>query len=140
MSQVIRIPEHLYARLEEHAHGFDTPANVIERILNYYEQNGTEAPETRPLNPEKPSALATSLDLTYRPSGEENFKRALLEKKQAYIRLYKMDGSSEVKVWNASKFSPDSSVNANLRSGYLRNWKKKGIFKAVIAVDEADIA
>ena len=37
MSQVIRIPEALYQRLENHAQGFDTPANVIEKILNFYE-------------------------------------------------------------------------------------------------------
>jgi len=37
MSQVIRIPESLYKRLESHAIGFDTPASVIERILDYFE-------------------------------------------------------------------------------------------------------
>ena len=37
MSQVIRIPSNIYKRLEEHASGFDTPANVIERLLNHYE-------------------------------------------------------------------------------------------------------
>jgi hypothetical protein len=43
MSHVIRIPSDLFSRLEHHAQGFDTPANVIERLLNHYE--GTpEAP------------------------------------------------------------------------------------------------
>jgi len=37
MSQVIRIPESIYTRLSRHAKGFDTPANVIERLLNHYE-------------------------------------------------------------------------------------------------------
>lgn len=37
MSQVIRIPSKIYKRLGQHANGFDTPANVIERLLNHYE-------------------------------------------------------------------------------------------------------
>ena len=37
MSQVIRIPANIFSRLEKHAVGFDTPANVIEMLLNNYE-------------------------------------------------------------------------------------------------------
>ena len=37
MSQVIRIPESLYRRLESNAIGFDTPAGVLERVLDFYE-------------------------------------------------------------------------------------------------------
>ena len=33
----IKVPSTLYARLAEHARGFDTPANVIEMLLNAYE-------------------------------------------------------------------------------------------------------
>jgi len=37
MSPVIRIPDDLYSRLAQHAEGFDTPANVIETMLNHFE-------------------------------------------------------------------------------------------------------
>ena len=37
MSQVIRIPENIYRRLESHAIGFDTPASVLEKVLDFYE-------------------------------------------------------------------------------------------------------
>jgi len=37
MSKSIRIPTELYLRLEKHAKGFETPARVIEKILNNYE-------------------------------------------------------------------------------------------------------
>jgi len=37
MSPVIRLSSDIYKRLEHHASGFDTPANVIEKILNHYE-------------------------------------------------------------------------------------------------------
>lgn len=37
MSPVIRLPSDVYQRLELHASGFDTPAKVIEKLLNHYE-------------------------------------------------------------------------------------------------------
>lgn len=37
MSKIIRLPSDVYLRLEKHAAGFDTPANVIEKLLNHYE-------------------------------------------------------------------------------------------------------
>ena len=42
MNYSIKLPPHLYERLERYAEGFDTPVNVIERILNHYE--GINAP------------------------------------------------------------------------------------------------
>lgn len=49
MSQVIRIPSNIYKRLESYAIGFDTPAGVIERLLDFYElhvKKGAEPMET----------------------------------------------------------------------------------------------
>ncbi|MCU7960569.1 MAG: hypothetical protein KZQ58_11360 [gamma proteobacterium symbiont of Bathyaustriella thionipta] len=37
MSPVIRISDEIYARLEKHVEGFDTPTGVIEKLLNHYE-------------------------------------------------------------------------------------------------------
>jgi hypothetical protein len=48
MSPVIRISEHLYSRLEQHAKGFDTPANVIETLLNHFEGVDQKASNTTP--------------------------------------------------------------------------------------------
>lgn len=39
MCPVIRIPDHIYSRLEKHAVGFDTPASVIERMLDVIESS-----------------------------------------------------------------------------------------------------
>jgi len=39
MTREIRIPSSIYSRLEKHACGFDTPINVIERLLDYYENS-----------------------------------------------------------------------------------------------------
>ena len=37
MSRVIRVPSEIYDRLASHADGFDTPASVIESLLDYRE-------------------------------------------------------------------------------------------------------
>ena len=37
MNHVIKLPPSIYSRLEQHAEGFDTPVNVIEKLLNHYE-------------------------------------------------------------------------------------------------------
>jgi len=39
MSEVIRISESTFKRLESLARGFDTPGNVIERLLDLYEKH-----------------------------------------------------------------------------------------------------
>jgi hypothetical protein len=140
MTQIIRIPETLYKRLENYAQGFDTPAKVIERILDYYESNCGEEAEIKKESQKSTIEPPSNLEIIYHPGGEDVFKKALLENKQAVVRLFKVDGSTETKVWNASKFKPHSDLNGNLRSGYLRDWKAKGIYKAVIAINEKDVA
>jgi predicted CopG family antitoxin len=66
MSQVISIPENLYERLKKHAHGFDTPANVIEKILNYYERHCEESTEISQEQPEQSikDALHYNMNIT----------------------------------------------------------------------------
>lgn len=141
MSQVIRISNDLYKRLEEHATGFDTPANVIERILNFYE--GGDESNRGDLNDQPSSERiepAKELDIQYYSASEDEFKHELLSSKLAYIKLHYTNGQTEVKEWNASRFSQKSRVDGNLRSGYLRGWKERGIYKAELSVNRDDIA
>ena len=84
--------------------------------------------------------MPLSLKIVYYPADEESFKQELLQKKIAYLLLHKLDGTKEIKEWNASNFQAHSSVNGNLRSGYLRNWKKKGIVKAEISTTKNDFS
>lgn len=62
MSPVIRISDELYGRLENHAVGFDTPANVIERALDEYEKTN-QIPSK---NPSKLSSTAKPNDVLAR--------------------------------------------------------------------------
>ncbi len=48
MSNVIRIPSKIYTRLEKHARGFDTPINVIEKLLDHYEGVTEPSPHEQP--------------------------------------------------------------------------------------------
>ena len=136
MDKEIEIPAELYERLRVDAKGFDTPATVIERMLNFYEkQKGVQSTAESVAVSKAP----TSLEIIYYPSDENSFKQLFIETKRASVLLHKVDGTSELKVWIASNFDSSSSVNGNLRSGYLRGWKKKGIFKAEISTDENDV-
>ena len=137
MSQVIRISDSLYKRLEVHATGFDSPSSVIERILNAYE--GVEVPENSfdeiSIMPES----SNKLEIIYFSTDEEAFKERFLDSKKAFVKIFYANDTSEIKEWNASRFTKDSKVEGNLRSGYLRGWKKKGILKAEVAIDKNDI-
>ncbi|MGB5446591.1 MAG: hypothetical protein WBM99_13935 [Psychromonas sp.] len=44
MSTVIRLPAKIYKRLERHSIGFETPAQVIEKLLDHYEADASQAP------------------------------------------------------------------------------------------------
>lgn len=137
MNQTIEIPINLYQRLSSHAKGFETPATVIERLLNSFERGGSTEPTSNVI---KTAIMPTSLEIAYYPTNEESFKQELLQKKIAYLLLHKLDGTKELKEWNASSFQPHSSVNGNLRSGYLRGWKKKCIIKAEISTNRNDFS
>ncbi|MCA1773976.1 MAG: hypothetical protein LC677_15750 [Halomonas sp.] len=143
MSQVIRVPDKLYKRLAVYAGGFETPTNVIEKILEFYERahpivDGGE--RDVPIQEMQP---ANTLEILYFSDSEgiseEGFKDQLLDTKKAYIRMYYTNDTSEIKEWNASRFGASSSVDGNLRSGYLRGWKDRGIFKAELAINRAEI-
>jgi len=53
MSPTVRISKQLYSRLEKHARGFDTPEQVIERLLDE-KQTENKQQETAVDRPEKP--------------------------------------------------------------------------------------
>ncbi len=131
MSQVIRITDELYDRLKNHAKGFDTPAKVIETILNSYEANGFKPTQT-----ETEIVPAVSLEISYGGLSESAFKEKLLKNKFAYISMFFTNGEVKSKHWNASNFTSESNLGGNLRSGFLRGWRKKGINKAELSFNE----
>lgn len=135
MEKNINVSEDQYKRLEALAEGFDTPTKVIERLLKFFEDNAdrlpkVEAAKAPPITPVR----SLQLEVVFFPNGETEFKKLLIQRKVAWIKLYKVDGSVETKMWKALSFTQDSDLMGNLRSGYLRGWKVKGIYKAVLAI------
>ena len=80
MSQVIRIPKHLYKRLESHARGFDTPAGVIERILDFYEAKIQYSPETLGKNDQIDITPGSRVSLDKPPSRIARLKSKVYKK------------------------------------------------------------
>lgn len=113
----ITVSEATYNRLAALASGFETPEAVINRLIDANEIGQTKKPE-----------------LLFNPANEDEFKQALLVSKQARVELFRQDGTSEEGIWKVRTLSEQSSVRANLWSGYLRNWKDKGIVRAVFTV------
>ncbi|WP_052198318.1 hypothetical protein [Pectobacterium fontis] len=117
--RTIEISQETFDRLAKYATGFDTPENVISRLLDTQEVELSQRPE-----------------LTFKPESEELFKQELIRTKYAKVELYKADGSKEEGEWNARTINQTSSLRSNLWSGYLRNWKEKGIIRAVFTIKE----
>jgi hypothetical protein len=116
MSNTLEISENTYRRLSSHAVGFDTPESVIIRLLDSVENKDSDKPE-----------------LLFSPVDEVEFKKELLDTKEAEVILYKNNGSRRITYWKAHKLNEKSNLRANLWSGPLRGWKKKGIVKAEIS-------
>lgn len=81
MSKVIRIPNDLHQRLASYAEGFDTPANVIERILNQYEHAEPEMADNddvvqvaEPSAPIVEIAPPSFADIEIMPETDEQFQ------------------------------------------------------------------
>lgn len=119
---VIRIPESLYQRLSAHAEGFDTPANVLERLLDQIEGVSSGVEITGGNESMRP-------ELHFSPS-EDIFRKGLVEGKTGQVVLHYADGSKKEKPWHASRFTERSNLRANIWSGLLRGWEEKQIVSA----------
>ena len=84
----INVTPKIYKRLERHAEGFeDTPANVIERLLNHYERHVNGETLSGPM--QKRGSATTQRDYTrYAFEGEDGYpkNRLVLAVVKAYVR------------------------------------------------------
>jgi len=80
------------------------------------------------------------LGINFIPEDPLQFKKLLLKQKKAWVLLHMDDGTKHLHEWNALRFSEHSDVLGNLRSGYLRNWREKGIVSAEIAIEKSELA
>ena len=115
----ITLSDATYDRLATLARGFETPEQVINRLIDAVQAD----PKTKP-------------QLLLCPADEDEFRNALLVSKQAKVEMFKKDGTCETGIWKARSISSESNILSNIWSGYLRNWKEKGIVRAVFTVQD----
>ena len=149
MDKTITIPEELYTRLGQQVQGFETPADVIARLLDIVEGSEAgpsissatkqEVAESSLQKHEVKPLVFGKLPINFYPEDLRVFKRELLQRRGAWVLLHMQDGSHELRQWNAHRFSESSDVLGNLRSGYLRGWREKGIVQADVAIERDDL-
>ena len=80
------------------------------------------------------------LPIEFVPKDLKLFKQLLLEKKKAYVDWYYQNGRVEAqKPWDASRFSKDSNLLANVRSrpeARKGKWKELGLTKVVYKIEK----
>ena len=80
------------------------------------------------------------LPIEFVPKDLELFKKLLLEKKKAYVDWYYQDGHVEAqKPWDASRFTENSKLLANVRSrpeARKGKWKELGLTKVVYKIEK----
>ena len=105
----------------------------------YDNQNSAEIFVQKPTPQPSHNFDGNKVEIEFIPVDEHRFRSSLIQRKKAYVVIYKSDGTIEpVKEWNASRFTQNSNLRSNISSGRLRNWKQKGIVKAVFSIDPLD--
>lgn len=143
MEEKVNVPIDLslYNDLAKIVEGFESPEDVIRRLLTFYVKNSSQIPAAMPSKiPVVEPVRSFQLDVVFCPADEGEFKRLLVEKKLAWVKLFMVDGTTETKKWRANSFTNKSDVMGNLRSGYLRHWREKGICKAEIVINPSDLS
>ncbi len=130
MSKVIRIPKSVFLRLQKHAEPLvDTPANVIERLLDFYEEHNEEDEMFKSSevneNRERDSE-ALDFDIFLAPASEENIKTSIkgsvhLSTAKKYLSSEQFESLSESLGENISFHC--WAMNENSRA-YYRTMKK----------------
>lgn len=121
----IEIEAATYKKLENLAVGFETPNDVILRLISSFSSSGLREPKRSKSSP----------SIYYNPSPMEAFKQKLLETKEAYRVVVFNDGTHEISHWDANRFDEKSNLDGNIRSGVLRNWQEKNIKSLILSID-----
>ncbi len=130
MCPVIRVSDNVYKKLGSLVIGFETPESVIIRLLK---QTGHTIEEKEKIISEN------ILPIILNPSDENVFKKLLLLKKNAIIKIIYNNGKVVERVWKANRISPESNVIGNLRSRpefRQGEWQRRKISKVEVSIDK----
>lgn len=74
----------------------------------------------------------------FHPSNEDEFKRLLILRKQAFIKIFYNNDNTSMHIWNALYFKNSSTLRGNIDS---KTWFRKdyvaknGVFKAIFSIE-----
>lgn len=105
--------------------------NVVEELMENYIKNSEKLLDNITI---KSNAInSTKVQKTYiiksRDCSEKEFEAYLRETPSCFVKvfLFHTNDKIEQKLWKVNNFTQDTKLNQNLASGYLRDWKTKGI-------------
>ena len=121
MSKTITLTSELFSRLEQFAATGESPEQVIEKLVGLAEDRQAQAQKTRPT-------------LSFVPKSEPEFIATLLTSKRAEVILHSHNSVREVRHWNATKFTANSRLRANVWNGPLKGWKNRDVSAVEVSV------
>jgi len=145
--EIITGIEHLFAErnVAEHQQKMNYAAylghfNKVAETINFFSK--IDIPEEiknicsglKPL-PSKNIKGENSYPLELLPD-EVTFREKLLKFHSAKWTIIYSDGNRKEGIWDARNISESSNIQSNIYSGKLRDWKKKGIVKAIYEVKD----
>ena len=107
---------------------------LVTDEINKEIKNETEL-ETIEINRDKKYNIEYGNELEFLPD-KETFRKRLLKVHSAKWTILYSDGRTEEGIWEAKNITESSNIIGNIRSGYLRNWRQKGIIKATFEVKD----
>jgi hypothetical protein len=99
----------------------------------YYSNAGSDNSDDKIIDKKEKYNINYGGEIDFRPD-KNTFRKNLLKVHQANHTIIYSDGREKKYVWNANNVSNTSSIINNIRSGPLRDWKDKGIIKAIFEV------
>jgi len=107
--------------------------------ISKYLSNGNSAISTSVNNETEKSELVNNDGGKIKFIPDKNtFRERLLNSHKANWTIIYNDGKTKSGIWDASNITEESNIVGNIHSGYLRDWKKKGIKKAIFEVKDIE--
>lgn len=140
MSPVIRISSSVYSRLEQYAEGFDTPANVIEKLLDRVE--GTtekkESPKSK-ITKEQESGVVSIGTIVEEFKNEHQISLKKVQRKKIIFDGNSRTGKSIVVVTPESKIYPGGNGWVDFTEIQIDLFKRYAVAIAVFRLSDGNL-
>ena len=129
----LQVNEQICTRLAAYASKKDISweAAIDDLLTKCEQENLSRSVEPRAVSEDEP------IELVFHPHSKREFKRLLMQQKQAFVRRWYENGSHSDRIWNASNFAVHSDLVGNLRTGYAKRTRcvKAGVVKVEVSIE-----